>query len=371
MKKKSNRYPGVVEREKGSGWYEINFFPFKGGKRIFKRIRAKSKNEAFDIRSGLILELKSKLGGPDTQGRDIKEFSEIWESLYGNMLADGLPRKTLLRYQKTFDRMFNIFRKENHPNIINPSGLNLCFFEEYKAYYCNTLGRIAGWRSELIVVKALVHRMHKLEFCSEDVLKKVRLVRSKKVTQKSYPEIPVSKIKEMLGMIKSQRPDFYRVIYFLLRTGRRIEETTLIEKSDVVLGDNFNPKTILVRAETTKTKTKSSLELFDDDLRSHIREAYASSVGRKAPYLFINKDGRKCNQQRVCAYLKLVSSTICGVTITPHYFRHRFLTECAKNNVSMKDAMAISGLRDLKVLITYYAHASRDGMAQVYNATKI
>ncbi|MBL8677227.1 MAG: site-specific integrase [Alphaproteobacteria bacterium] len=197
------------------------------------------------------------------------------------------------------------------------------------------------------------------------------MVKSKKVTQKSYPEIPVSKIREMMGVIKNQRPDFYRVIYFLLRTGRRVEETTLIEKSDVILGDNFTPKTILVRAETTKTKTKSSLELFDEDLRLHIREAYASSASRKAPYLFINKDGRKCNQQRICAFLKLVSKAICGVTITPHYFRHRFLTECAKQKVPLKDSMSVSGLRDFKVLMTYYSHVSQDGMVQVYNATKI
>lgn len=130
-------------------------------------------------------------------------------------------------------------------------------------------------------------------------------------------------------------------------------------------------QSIEIRAETTKTKTKAPLNIFDQDLENFIREAYLSSFPHRAPYLFLNRRHKKFNQRQICLYLKKMSKEILGVAITPHYFRHRFCTECAKANLSIPDVKAISGIKDTDVLLEYYTHQTLEGKAKVLEATRI
>ncbi len=70
-------------------------------------------------------------------------------------------------------------------------------------------------------------------------------------------------------------------------------------------------------------------------------------------------------------YLKEASNKILGMEITPHYFRHRFLTECGKANVPMADVMNISGIKDIKVIIGYYSHITEEGQNKVLAVTEL
>lgn len=145
------------------------------------------------------------------------------------------PRKTRLHYQKTYWRMFGDFRNLKFPHIQNHNQLTLPFFVHYKNYYCNELNRPKGLRAELIYVKAIMKRMYKLGYCSEKIIKDIaEHINKPKPNKKHYPEITNSKINELLAFIKKDRPDYYGPIYLMKRTGRRIEETTLIERRDIV-----------------------------------------------------------------------------------------------------------------------------------------
>ncbi len=77
--------------------------------------------------------------------------------------------------------------------------------------------------------------------------------------------------------------------------------------------------------------------------------------------LFHNVYGRKCTHGKVREYLKRISKEVIGIEITPHYFRHRFLTECGKANVPIVDVMAISGIKDINVIVKYYSHSTEEG----------
>ena len=154
------------------------------------------------------------------------------------------------------------------------------------------------------------------------------------------------------------------------RTGRRVEETTLIERRDVVW-DGIKPIKINIRAETTKTDEYSPLGKLDSDLEVFISQAYRESFKHKAPYLFLTKRGKKFNQRRICEYLKDVSEKIIGIKITSHYFRHRYWVECGKSNVPIVDAMAISGNKDPDVVIAFYSHSTSEGLAKVLELTRI
>jgi integrase len=62
---------------------------------------------------------------------------------------------------------------------------------------------------------------------------------------------------------------------------------------------------------------------------------------------------------------------VIGITITPHYFRHRFFTECGKANVPLADVKAISGIKDIQVLLNYYSHTTNEGQDKVLDVTRV
>ena len=210
-----------------------------------------------------------------------------------------------------------------------------------------------------------MRRMYALGYCEKDMIERLREERRPRANKKDYPDISKDKMAELFSFIKKDRPDYYACLYFMLRTGRRRQETTLIRKSDVVLKDG-RPIAINIRAETTKCKEKVPLRFIDGDLEALIRRALDCD---KSQWLFQNRLGRRSTPDRICEYLKEASRNVIGIELTPHYLRHRFFTECAKANVSITDAKAISGIKDSKVLLDYYSHSTVDGQAQVLAIT--
>ena len=217
----------------------------------------------------------------------------------------------------------------------------------------------------MIVVKSIMRRLYALGYCDKDIIEKLKEEKRPRANKKHYPDISKGKMAELFSFIKRNRPDYYACLYFMLRTGRRRQETTLIRKSDVELKE-FRPIAINIRAETTKCNEKAPLRCIDEDLEALIRRALDND---NTEWLFSNRLGRRCTPDRICEYLKKASREVIGLEITPHHLRHRFFTECAKANVSMTDVKAISGIKDSKVLLDYYSHSTVEGQGQVLAIT--
>jgi hypothetical protein len=349
--------------------YEVNFRPFRGARRVFKRITAGSKQEASAKRSELITEAR-KIKEPEVNQRGALVFAEIWPALERNLLADNLPLKTRLRYEKTYNRLFHDFRLKRFSYITTPDQLSLPFFEEYKGYYGNELNHPKGLRAEFIYVKALMRRLRKLGYCTVDIINDLKDVRVPQATKKDYPEIAKTKMKEFLVKIKNERPDIYGPVYFMLRTGRRVEETTLIERKDIVW-EGIKPIKINIRAETTKMKTAAPLNFLDSDLQAHLRRSYQKNNKHKSTYLFLNQRKKKFDQGMITRYLGTLSEEMLKVRITSHFFRHFFATECGKANLPIIDVMAISGIKDVNILTKYYSHSTNEGQAKVLESTRL
>ena len=60
-----------------------------------------------------------------------------------------------------------------------------------------------------------------------------------------------------------------------------------------------------------------------------------------------------------------------GNKITPHYFRHRYFTECGKANLPIADVKAISGIKDIQVLLEFYSHSTAEGQDKVLGTTRL
>lgn len=338
-----------------------------GKNRVQRRIRASSLKEAKIIRDESVVELRRQVSLPQTEKeRSNATFGEAWEKLNNNLLSNNLTKKTRGGIRCCYNRLFRDFREKEFPGVKSFKDLSLSYFVEYKAYYAVRLNRQKGLRSELSKVKSIMHKLNDLQYCSKTLIEELKKIKKPPSNKKDYPEISRSNIEKLLRNIKRDREDYYNVIYFIYRTGRRRKETTLIEKNDVI-SNGFKPLRVNIRAETTKKNTAAPLEYLDDDLEKHIRRALSNN---RTTWLFPNRLGNKCTPNRVCDYLKRKSKEIIGIEITPHYFRHRLCTECGNKNIPIADVKAITGIRDTKVLLEYYSHKTKEGQKQVLEMTK-
>lgn len=363
-----SKIAGVREIIKGEK-YEINFVV--NHRRFQYRIDAKSITEAYNTRLIHITERRKELESPfENTERLSASFSGAWEKLNSSLLADNLPPKTIHHYKKTYGRFFDDFRNKKYPHLQSFNQLRLSFFEEYKSYYVNDLGRPRGWRAELGYIKSIIQRLYRLGYCSKDLLESLKEIKKPQPNKKDYPNISASKIKELLHSIKQDGSAYYYPIYFMCRTGRRVNEVTLIERKDVEW-QGLRPVKINIRAETTKMKVTAPLVRLDPELEQVVRESYNMNSSRKTLFLFPNRLGKKCSPDKLRTYLKEKSKEIIGIEITPHYFRHRFLTECGKAGVPMIDVMSISGIKDVDVVVRFYSHNTEEGLSKVLEASML
>jgi len=353
-----------VRHIQGNTWeidYSIN------NSRKQHRIEANSKQEAFQKRSE---QITAALKCPTpAESRDGLTFDVIWPAVERGIIADQLVPKTFGGLKRTYDRIFTEFRLKKFPNVITPQQLTSPFFAEYKNYYIVELNHAKGGRAEMQRVKCIMHRLHNLKFCSTDLMDDLKAIKTPPRTKLSHPDITNTNFKLYLARIKKERPRLFGPCLLMSRTGRRVRETTLIERADVVWDDKLCPQRLNIRAETTKKNTNAPLEYLPPDLQGVIRQAYQDSKRHKAPNLFLNELNKKIDPKMITRYLGNLSEEMFKVRLTTKFFRHRFLTQAMKAGVSLIDIQAVSGLRDVKILLQHYAHSSPEGAKAVFAGT--
>lgn len=365
----------VGVRERTPGNYEINFRPYKGAASIFRNIQASSIREASMERAKLMLEAQQNTSPINNNGQSVMDrgqaaFHEIWPILEENLKKDDVTHKTLLGVEKVYNRMFVDFVAIKYRNVASPSQLTHSFFQEYQGYYKVTLNRPNGLRAETQRLKMIMHRLRNLGFVSKDLMEDLKMVPTPKGRKKNYPEVTATEMKAFMMAIRQERPDLYGPVYFMLRTGRRIEEVTLIKRSDIVW-DGFNPVRINILAENTKTNTEAPLTYLDPELQVHIRHYYQISNKHQAPQLFLNDRFGKTNQARVTEYLGNLSETKLKKRITSHFFRHHLCTVAGNAQLPIADIQAITGIRDTNILVKYYSHSTHEGQRNVMEKTRL
>jgi len=362
------------------------------GQRSFKRVVAKNMSEAGDMRTEWIKGVKKQNNHMPLSNKD---YSAIWhelEVIYGksktreellkirdkyakdpqksDIVRDARKRnKKISCYRKVFNRMFI---DDWSGRVATVKDIDEQFFDDYKYHYCYVLCRLSGWKSEQIKAKAILRQISQKRYLLKDQMEEMKQSKAwkkAKSKQKEYPMISDADMKSLLRVIKKERPDFYRIYMFMLRTGRRVEEVTLLLRKNIVF-ERGKFKALYVRASDAKMERRSYLETVDAGFEELLWDAYQDSECHNLPYLFLSMKHRKCDQRRLCDYLKTKSQQILGEGITNHYFRHRFLTKCGQARIPWSEISKISGLKDQKVYMDYYDHSSQEGQRKVFALTE-
>jgi hypothetical protein len=331
----------------------------------------------------LVVESRNANQNPEEQNILLSaDFSKARQDLLEGLFDKNgkpLPIKTKQKYEKVFERMFVDFRVLKHPNLNTPHRMSLRFIEEYRNFFCGEktneadkfhLGRHRGWRSEIIIVKAILRRLYKLGYIKADLILSVREeIPRPKANKSPYIELSDSQMKDMFNVMKQERPDFYNLARFQNTTGRRVEESTKIEKTDVKWNGLILER-LSIRSETTKMKEDAPIWIFAD-LKDIVRNAYINSSKHKIPCLFLSRKNKKINQRKYNDYLREVSRRVMGVEITTKYFRKRFMTECQRRRIPLEDAMAVCGLKDKEVALQHYSYSNKAGQQIALEAMRL
>jgi len=230
-------------------------------------------------------------------------------------------------------------------------------------FIVNELG--LAWRAEKTYIDAIMNKLHKSGYVADELIAKLREMKKPPAPLKEYPNVDERKLEAMFEFVKQDRPDYYKAFMYMKKTGRRVEETTLYHRSDIIWKPGrLRPLRINVRPSTTKIKYKwLPLSDLNKDLEDLLISACTDGQEKNEPYLFLNRRGKRIQQSKARDYLKKVSLEYLDVVITPHYFRHRFMTLCALGGVPMRDAMAIAGISDMDTAMKYYMHSTAQGRA--------
>jgi len=278
----------------------------------------------------------------------------------------GYPKKTIIRYMYTFDTFFYKYLPSKFPNVTNLNQLTAPIFYNYRDFILNDLNR-TGWRSELTHLKVVIRRLVLKGYGKKDILQCFEDIKKPPAQQKSYVEITKSDKKNLLSHIKKDNPVFYRITYFLIRLGWRIDETLSL-KWEYIKYSGLKPISITIPAVIRKNRKEFVLETIDNDLTKVIQECRSHN---KSIWLFPNSRNNRFLQNHYRTYLNRISQKAIGKRLTPHDFRHSLITTMAQKNMPIRDVMAITGHTDINVVLKYYSHSTKQGKISVLDQTRI
>jgi len=363
-----SRYKGIrkIKNKKGNT-YEISYQV--AGKRYQYRVTADSQKEADYIRTQ---DIASRIEKNKNKFQEIADvpIEMAYEKFIDSIIADGRDRKTIYHYIRTFGRLYFEFREKEFPEIQSVNQTSVPFLNQYKIFFVNTTGNHGLW-AEVTFVKAMIRKMIGLGLIRPEFERELKKFdKPPKGDQKEFPIISDYKFKKFFRVVKKERPDMYPLLFYIFSTGRRIEESTLIEKKDLEI-NGFRVERIRIKIQTTKQKKKLHLRCIEDSFATFLFRTYVANKNKKCPYLFVNRSGNKFHPNRVRDYLADVSERVLEERITPHYFRHRAMTLCSRNGVGIRDAMAITGLMSIDIALKYYTHETEEGVEKGLNALKL
>jgi hypothetical protein len=355
----------IAGKRDGLLHWRVYWTPYKGAEKLNRWIVAPTRLDA----SHELKKLMATYGGKVKDSGLPSDFGLMLTELKKSLNSDIRHTKTVQQYEKVFNRVFVdfkvIYEAEHKVSIASLPQIDYTYFVEYKDYFMLKLKRERGWHNELIRIKSMLNHLRRKKFCSRELVYDVREeLETPPSNTVPYRDIPESTLDKLFAYIRKDRPDYYLPYRYMFLTGRRPRETTLYERTDVE-GGVVDPILLRVRAEITKTKTDGEVHLKSkekglEELQSVIREALR---GNNRKWLFRNRHNRRCAVDKLYQYLKETSKNIIGVTVTPKYFRKWHHTNRMKKD--MKNTMALSGLKDVKVAMMHYNYSSAEGQAKV------
>jgi len=347
--------------------YEINYYPHSKPingkrKRVYQHIRANSSKEA------RLERLRRMTEGEPKPNQARTSFGALKDRLELKLRGDSLTEGTITNYLPKFKSFFEEFLPKKHPNIQNIHQITSPIIESYRQYITLELKRPDGWRDEITKLRTLFRKLIAIGECSEETYTELKKVEKGRKNKKQYKEVSKKELTKLLAYIKEERHDYYGITYMIMRLGWRRTQVISIKK-DNILWDKYTPIAIKIDPQDTKTKEPVILKNLDRELTDVIKE-YALDRKNKSPYLFPNRNGGMQHANHYTIWIGKASEKILGKHLTPHDFRHSFVTTRLHEGSTREDIMAITGHKDQRSF-DIYAHPISIGTKKVLKDSRL
>jgi len=165
-------------------------------------------------------------------------------------------------------------------------------------------------------------------------------IKCPKMVKKAFSPAELERIKEACGNNLRDKA----VVCFLLATGCRIEETTLLNRNDIDLVN----KEITVFGKGAKERT-----VYLDEIAASVLQRYFASRKDDSPALFPGRGSKRMTTGGLRAMLKRIEDK-CGVeNIHPHRFRRTLATILKKKGMPIEEISIILGHEDIRTTMKY------------------
>jgi len=286
----------------------------------------------------------------DTQNITLAEFAEDWM----NDRKDSVARSTYFSYKSTIKHIKESDLARMKITDIKPYNLNR-FLETFKKQ-----GQTRAAKTMLCRLKAMFNLA-----VSQDIIYKNPCanmsVKYESKHKRTLTELEKRRIEKCnLG---SREKAF---IYTLRYTGARRGEVLALTKDDI----DFKNKTVTINKKISdnagrptvddKMKTNAGARIMPlfDPLAS-VLDDYIASIN--TPYLFYTKNNTPMGACNVSNLMSNLRAKI-GLPddVTPHTFRHTFITECYEAGIDVARLQKWVGHADIQTTLGIYTHLSSE-----------
>jgi site-specific recombinase XerD len=244
---------------------------------------------------------------------------------------------TINYYKKTFKPLFKAL------NLLGITYTNELKKTDYKQL--ETLFKSLKYKNSSInkftdLLKMIYKVNIELEYIDYNPIFNIKKLKEDKV---NIEIITPENMYKIMTYLKSLHLDYFNTrnilsILLLKDTGVRLNELLHIKKSNINIDDNS------IYLEYTKTRD-TRIVFFTDLTKSYLLKHLENDKEEKVDYLFLNHLKDNC-MEKCCIYHFLDRiSKACKIeqSITPHKWRHTFITNLVEHNVNLNSIMKVSG----------------------------
>jgi len=332
------KYPGIRPRSKTS--WEIKYYV--NGKPKTETVKTSSIEEANMVRSQRIVAERSN------SNISLEQNNVTFEQAFKSYLEikSDLDPSTIQRSVCIFNHFVD-FVNLAHPNIRFIQQVTVELGRAYKLYLITkTTKTKSGINTEISKLRAIFKVFCEYMGLAENPFAKVEKFTRREAKPKEK-HLPTDR---EVRTILDNNDAYIELTKYIMSVGRRIEETTLYKKRDVICDPEGKPLYLKIKADDTKTDTAEDF-YFNNELSAIVAEALNKFP--KSEYLFTNEWGRKVSQntyrghlQRLCKAHKIVYSS-------PHCFRYFVVNKLINGGVNLKDAMSVTGHINVESFLQY------------------
>ncbi len=261
-----------------------------------------------------------------------------------------IPENSRITYIKAINQFLDFFNIGiNQLDTITPENI-MKYITALKAKYANSTINV-----KLASLKTLYNKLSVLQAIQNpfDILKKLKIKTSYKTKksiskEKVLSEIEVYKILEYLknkpSKVSSRN---YCLVRLLYETGLRISEALSIRFEDIH-PNNSGSYTVGVTGKEHKQR-----EIY---ILPNLYKSIETICENKEGYIFLSSCGKHLKRTALIKTFKKLGNLI-GKNISPHTFRHSFITNMVENNpAKLKAISTYAGHSNVNTTLMMYVH---------------